>query len=142
MLNKCGVHDGELFVERLMSVQMFSWELSAFSVVETRPQIQTFLKHGFYHSGYVSRQKRGNIHKAEATWLSQFWIYQFYKSSFEYNPGATPPFPGVTPPFPGIMLGSLEEGYPMLTNIQIYNTLWETIQAYILKIGGISIGKL
>lgn len=69
MLNKCGVHDGELFVERLMSVQMFSWELSAFSVVETRPQIQTFLKHGFYHSGYVSRQKRGNVHKAEATWL-------------------------------------------------------------------------
>jgi hypothetical protein len=56
MLNKYGVHDGELFVERLMAVQMFSRELSTFSLVERRPHIQTFLKHGFYHLLRICKQ--------------------------------------------------------------------------------------
>lgn len=107
-------------------MQMFSRELSTFSLVETRPHIQTFLKHGFYHLlRYVSRQKEGMFTSQKPhDCSSQFRISSVLsKSSFEYNPGATPFQESNTNSFLGVVLGSLEEEYPILTNIQIYITL-------------------
>lgn len=43
------------------------------------------------------------------------------------------------PPFPGIVLGSIEEGGPVLRYKHIYNIRLEVMQTFILKIGAVTV---
>lgn len=91
MLNKYGVHDGVLFVERIMAVQMFNRELSTFSLVETRHFVLFRGRHSdIFETWFLSFTQDMHAGRKDGTFASQkpgdyssqFRIHQFYKFSF------------------------------------------------------------